>query len=119
VWYHGSRKVTEVWWDRIYIFIVNECVIWNHIFTYDVLLQRPAYEGTVLGDVLTRYVRNTKYFVFLCFEEAVWHVLRVEYPAGSKPTSRPPPMKCLDLECNFEALGVKWLRRMILKKIIN
>lgn len=110
--------MTEVWWDRIYICIVNECVIWNHILTYDVLLQIPAHEETVLGDVLTRYVRNTKYFThvfFLCFEEAVGHILRVEYPAGSKPASRPPPMKCLDLECNFEALGVKWRKTYELK----
>lgn len=55
------------------------------------------------------------YVFFLCFEEAVGHVLRVEYPAGSKPTSRPPPMKCLDLECNFEALGVKWRNTYDLK----
>jgi hypothetical protein len=46
--------------------------------------------------------------VFLfCFEETVGHVLRVEYPAGSKLSSRPPAMKCLDLDFNFEALGVK------------
>ena len=116
--YHGSRNVIEVWWDRIYICIVNECVIWNHILTCDVLLQIPAHGETVLDDVLTRYVRNTKYFIHvfsLCFEEAVGHVLRVEYAAGSKPTSRPPPMKCLDLECNFEALGVKWTKTNDLK----
>ena len=44
------------------------------------------------------YETQSTYVFFLCFEEAVGHVLRVEYPAGSKPTSRPPPMKCLDLE---------------------
>lgn len=56
--------MTEVWWDRICICTVNECVIWNHVLTYDVQLQIPAHEETVLGDVLTRYVRYTKYFIF-------------------------------------------------------
>lgn len=91
MWYHGSRKVTEVWWVGIYICIVNECVIWNHILTYDVLLQIPANEGTVLGDVLTRYVRNTKYFMFsscvLKRQRGTFYVLNIQ-PVVSRPVAR-------------------------------
>jgi hypothetical protein len=42
-----------------------------------------------------------------CVEETVGHVLRVEYPAGSKLCSCPPSMQCVGLDSNFEALGVK------------
>ena len=90
MWYHGSRKVTEVWWDRIYICIVNECVIWNHFLTYDVLLQILAHEETVLGDVLTRYVRKTKYFMFSCVLKKQWgtlYVLSIR-PVVNRPVAR-------------------------------
>lgn len=79
------------------------------------LLQIPAYEETVLGDVLPRYEQNSRYFILVsCFEGTVWHVLRVECPAVVKS----PHMwntwiyrvQVLGVKCHVTGEYCKWKR---------